>query len=335
MVLQEFVKYPSAEVYIILALVLAAMEWGIMTLSRRFLCGPCVTDRSLHRKFTPTGGGMVWVVAGIVAVCFFGDLHCITTWMFMGGIAVLGIVSYVDDLHPLPPVPRLIVQTIVMLLTFKQLWYPAAIDVLIIVLFCGVGIINAVNFLDGICGMLALYGIVVTGSLFYAFYVYDVSAYTWLFMVLSMVLVAQVVFACFNLCDVIFSGDVGSITLGYIQVFAAIVFALNTHDASVMIFFSVCVFDVGLTTMHRLFLGESILKPHRSNIYQMLTTEAKMPHVVVALIYSLLQLLINALYFLIPETQHWTYFLITCALLSVAYFAIRFSLKLEKKQETV
>lgn len=324
MVLQKFLSYP-VELYIGLAGVLALIEWVVILVGRRYRLGPSVTERSSHTQFTPTCGGIIWALAAIAGILLFGNLKSEFSWIFIGGIVVLGTISFIDDIHPLPPIPRLISQIVVMALSFKQLCYPQAFDIYLLILFCGVGIINALNFLDGICGMLAFYGIVLTGSFMYAVYLNGPDFIHWLIPMLSMVLIAQVVFTCFNVRDVIFAGDVGAITLGYILVFSAITLIISTNDGSYIIFFAVCVFDTGLTTLQRLFSGVSILEPHRMHIYQLLTSERGMPHVVVALIYALLQLLINALFFLIPESQHWTYFLIVSSLLTIGYFGIRFS----------
>lgn len=310
-----------------LFVIMTLLEWAFMRLGKKLHIGPTVTDRSSHRTFTPTCGGLIWMLGALCAVFMFGNLQNTSTWIFFGGIVVLGLISIVDDIHPLPPIPRLISQFVVMALSFKQLCYPEAFDIYMIILFCGVGIINAVNFLDGICGMLALYGLVVTGSIMYAVYIYGTPETLWFIPFLSVVLVAQIVFTCFNLRDVIFAGDVGSITLGYIQVFITISLILVARDASLVIFFIVCISDTGLTTVQRLFFGESILEPHRMNIYQRLTTERGMPHIVVSLIYALLQLLIDALYFLIPTSMHWTYLLIVSGLLVVLYFVLRFSFR--------
>lgn len=318
------------EYYLFLAIALTIIEYAIVLVARRYKLGPCVTERSSHTRFTPTGGGFIWVISCIAATAMFGDLHLQQTWIFMAGVIILAVISYIDDLHPLPPVPRLISQVIILGLTFKQLCYPQALDIYLIILFCGVGLINGMNFLDGICGMLALYGLVVSSSLLYALHLVGQPSQEWLLLILSAVIVAQIVFACFNLWDVIFAGDVGSITLGFIQVFVAINLVLTTRDASYIIFFIVCIFDTGLTTVQRLFQGESILKPHRMNIYQMLNTEHNIPQVVVSIIYACLQLLIDALYFLLPLEMHWTYFLIVSALLTVAYFFVRFSFKKPK-----
>lgn len=327
MVLRELITRPSVEVIVGILAVLAGIEWLIMMAGRRFINCAEVTDRSLHTKPTPTCGGLIWVLSGICAAIAFCNTELASTWIFVGGIAVLALVSFVDDIHPLPPVPRLIVQIAVMALSFKQLIYPQALDIFLLILFLGVGIINTINFLDGICGMLAFYGIVVTGSLLYVVTGLNNPALNWTIGVLVALIMAQVVFACFNVRDVIFAGDVGSITLGYIQVYITILLILTTRDASLMIFFAVCIFDTGLTTLQRLFSGESILKPHRMCIYQKLVSDKKIPHLVVSIIYTLLQLLINALFFLIPTSQHWTYFLAVCALLTIAYFMVRFSFR--------
>ena len=167
MVLHQFIASSPLFALLTLAAVLALVEWGMIIVGKRYKLGPDITGRSSHTKFTPTGGGVVWVIAAILGILIFGELYFQLPWLFMGGILVLAVISYIDDIHPLPPIPRLISQVVIMALTFKQLCYPQAFDIYLIILFCGVGIINAVNFLDVICGMLALYGIVVTCSIMY------------------------------------------------------------------------------------------------------------------------------------------------------------------------
>lgn len=325
MVQSELFPQSNLIFYIAFAGILALLEWLVIVICRRYNIGPEITTRSLHKKFTPTFGGSLWVIAAVVGICLFGNLRLASTWIFMLGTVFLGIVSFIDDYKPLPPVPRLICQTAVLALTFKHLCLPETFDIYLLVLICGVGIINAINFLDGITGMLALYGIVTTGSLIYTIHILCIPEICWLNSVLVLVLVAQIVFACFNLCDNIFAGDVGSITLGYIQICVTLTIILLTANASYLLFFAICFFDTGLTTMQRLFSGISILQPHKMNIYQLLTSEYKIPHIVVSIIYALLQLLINCLFFLIPVSQHWTYFIIVCLLLTIAYFVLRFS----------
>lgn len=325
MVLHELIDQQPFILGLVLAVVLACLEWTMVICGRKYALGPDVTKRSMHRHFTPTGGGFIWVIAAIAGILIFGNMSCISSWIFLGGIFALAIISYIDDIHPLPPIPRLISQIVVMALSFKQLCTPQVFDIYLIVLFCGVGIINAINFLDGICGMLALYGLVVSGSLLYSLFHVQTAETSYLIPVLIMTIIAQIVFSFYNLRDVIFAGDIGSITLGYIQIYICLTLILMTGDGSYIVFFSVCIFDTGLTTLQRLFSGYSILEPHRMNIYQLLTIHYGLPHVVVSIIYALLQLLINALFFLVPASQHWTYFMLAGTMLTITYFIVRFS----------
>ena len=323
MVLQDLVNRQPWLFIVSLGVIFALIEWGLLLVERRMSYGCRVTERSSHNTPTPTAGGIIWMLAAIAGMVIFGNLHSEQACFFLGGTIVLGIISFIDDIHPLPPVPRLISQILVMGLTFKHLANPHAFDIYLLVLFCGVGIINAINFLDGICGMLALYGLVVTGSLLYGFYAASLPEISWFIPVLIMVLTAQVVFTCFNLKDLIFAGDVGSITLGWIQVFAALTLILTTRDGVYLVFFAVCVFDTGLTTLQRLFAGERILQPHRKNIYQLLTSAHNLPHLTVSIAYASLQLIINVLFFIIPTESHSTYLIIVSAGLITTYFAIR------------
>lgn len=325
MVLHEFLKYSPLELLIAAAALMALFEWGYIIFARKAGLGAPVSERSSHSAFTPTGGGIIWVITSLAAILFFGNLHTETTWIFFGGIVALGAISMTDDIHPLKPIPRLIAQIVIIAVSFKGLCAPTSFDIYLIIMFCSVGIINAINFLDGICGMLSLYGLVTSCAILYAIYSLNTPSLDIYIPIFILIITAQSVFAIFNLKDIVFAGDTGAITLGYIQVCMTINLILATGDGAMMVFFAVCVFDTGLTTIQRLFGGEQILQPHRKNIYQILTNERKLPQIFVSLTYALLQLLIDALFFLIPEAQHWTYFLVVCTLLTIAYFAIRFS----------
>lgn len=247
----------------------------------------------------------------------------------MSGCALaLAAVSMYDDIRPLPPWPRLLLQTAAVALTFKSLCYPRAFDIYLLVIIFGVGCINAVNFIDGITGMLALYTIVVLGSMLYILYsptavtIPDATIYAHLCTIL---IAAMIIFGIFNIRRKVFAGDVGAISLGFFIVYILSNMILSCGDATMMIFLIVCLFDAGLTTTQRLFAGENILTPHHKFIFHLLIHQWQMPHIVVSICYALLQLLINAIYFLIPAQQHWTYFIIIFVLLTVTYFAIRFA----------
>lgn len=322
------------EFLIILLPALFALELGYYFLAKRYKLGAEVCERSSHTQVTPTGGGIVFAVA-VLAWGVYKYLHggLMTEWWWMlGGTTVIAAVSLYDDIRPLPPTPRLLLQIAVVALVFKHYCYFEALDIYILLLFCGVGCINAFNFIDGIAGMLLLMSIVVLGTLIYAFNTVqpkDADLYLTLCWTLQ---ISLVVFACFNLPDKIFAGDVGAMTLGLVIGYILLNLILMTGDASYSILILVVVFDTGMTTLQRLFAGYNILLPHRQSIYEVLTSNWHLPHLTVSIIYALLQLLISVLYFSLPPNHRWTYIILVLALIIVAYFEIRHSQRTKQIQ---
>ena len=304
---------------------LFVLELGYYFIARRTGIGAEVCERSSHTRFTPTGGGIIFALA-VLIWGVFAQIHGTLPpawWWMLGGTAVLASVSLADDIHPMPPTPRLLLQIVVVALVYKQFCYPEAIDIYILLLFCGVGCINAFNFIDGIAGMLTLMSLVVVGTLIYALHEANFDGDEVYIALCCVLFVSLLVFACFNLPDKIFAGDAGAMTLGFVVGYILLNLILHTRDASYSILILVLVFDTGMTTLQRLFAGHNILLPHRQSIYEVLTSSWKLPPLTVSIIYALLQLLISVLYFSLPESQRWTYFIMVLALLIVSYFEIR------------
>lgn len=311
---------------------MAIIECGYYALAKKKSIGSPVCERSSHKVFTPTGGGIVFVVATLL----FGYLqfqHLTTEWIVMLGCALaLGLVSFVDDIHPLPAKQRLFIQIAAVAIMFKTYLSHGSIDLFLLYLFCGVGCINSFNFIDGICGILAIYCAIVIGSLIYAFNIYaplEAPLYTSLGVLL---LIGTVCFAVFNLTNRMFSGDVGAIMLGLFIVWMQFNLIYITHDFTFVLLTIVCIFDTGFTALQRLFNRENILKPHRKHIYQVLANNWGMPHLAVSIAYGLIQIAISVIYFVIPTQFHATYMIIILATLAVLYFAIRKSAKSGKFQ---
>ena len=65
--------------------------------------------------------------------------------------------------------------------------------------------------------------------------------------------------------------------------------------------------DGGMTILHRAFLGENLMMPHKKHVYQLMANELGMSHLKVSLIYMGLQALCNI--WLIANPGNTTLFL--------------------------
>lgn len=307
------------QIFIVLTVILLIYR----TIAVRLNFGAPITDRSSHTKFIPTGGGIIVLIATAMFVAMHYDSISSSGIIMLISALILGLTSLADDIRPLPPLPRLLLQILTMSLSFKELFISQEYDIFMLVVFCGVGCINAFNFIDGIAGMLVLTSIVVLTTLMYAYSTYMPPNWPKMILFISYLIAAVGALSLFNVPDRLFAGDVGAISIGFFISYILISLILATNNAAIAIFVAVPVFDTGFTTLQRLFAGENILLPHRKCIYQILTSVWHLPHLTVSLIYALLQMLINSLFFLIPQNQQFTYLIIVLTLLIITYFAIR------------
>lgn len=104
-----------------------------------------------------------------------------------------------------------------------------------------------------------------------------------------------------------FAGDVGSVSIALFIILARKADYPN-RGFSWIILLSVYGVDSVLTIFHRLMLHENIGLPHRKHLYQLMANELRIPHVVVSVIYMVLQFLIVAGLLWLP-VDHWVYFL--------------------------
>ena len=143
---------------------------------------------------------------------------------------------------------------------------------------------------------------------------------------LMVVIIGVLVFSWFNFrpkgkakC---FAGDVGSVGIAYILLFAIGRLIVKTGDVTWLIFLLVYGVDGVLTILHRIMLHENLGEAHRKHAYQIMANELKMGHVTVTLIYMALQLAISlGFIYLCPNTvvAHWIYMIGAIVLLAIAY----------------
>ena len=119
-----------------------------------------------------------------------------------------------------------------------------------------------------------------------------------------------------------FAGDVGSIGIAFILLFAIGLLIARTGDVTWLIFLIVYGVDGCCTIAHRIMLHENLGQAHRKHAYQIMANELGMSHVAVSLIYMGLQLAISlGFIYLCPATvlAHWVYLVCAGALLVGAY----------------
>ena len=88
---------------------------------------------------------------------------------------------------------------------------------------------------------------------------------------------------------------------------------LQTKDFSWLVMLTVYGVDSVLTIIHRLLLHENIGLPHRKHLYQIMVNELRIPHVVVSLLYMIVQIVIIIGYLYCRGYGDW--YLLGCILL--------------------
>ena len=182
--------------------------------------------RSSHTSITLRGGGIIFLASVWIWAAFFGVVY---PWFLTGLTAITGI-SFVDDIHRVSNRIRLVVQFVAMLLMFQDfgILNPESWWMIVVALILCVGIINAYNFMDGINGITGGYSLVVLFPLIYLNSKLCFVENSFLIVVLLGVLVFN--FFNFRKKAKCFAGDVGSVGIAFIILFALGKLILLTGD---------------------------------------------------------------------------------------------------------
>lgn len=300
--------------YLICAVLLVLLELLYFRLADRFDIIDKPNMRSSHTSVVLRGGGVIFLVGVWLYALFFG-LHY--PW-FIFGLTLVGLVSFTDDIRSLPDSVRLVVQFTAMFMMFYQFgilnfhdWWIDLVGLIVCV-----GIINAYNFMDGINGITGGYSLAVLVPLIYLNREYGYIDMPYLYVTgLSLL-----VFCFFNFrkkarC---FAGDVGSISIAFILLFALGKLILQTGDLSYLTLLAVYGADAILTICHRIQLHENLGEAHRKHAYQLMANELKIPHVLVSAIYMVAQLGISFGLIFFP-LNHYVYMGIVIVVLATGY----------------
>ena len=309
-------------------------------------------ERSSHSTIVLRGGGVIFAIS--MVIWFIMELvqgvQEVQEYIpFMVGLILIAGVSFWDDVKSLPDRVRLIAQFLAMglaawgmiqgseLMALEWYWL-VLIGIAALIVF--VGATNIINFMDGINGITAGYSLAVLIPLLAvndSWFLVGASGIAEQrvlgsgagFIESSYLIVAIIgvlVFCIFNFrpkgkakC---FAGDVGSIGIAFIMLFAIGRLIVQTGDVTYLILLLVYGVDGCLTICHRIMLHENLGEAHRKHAFQLMANELKIGHVKVTLLYMALQLAVSlGFIYLCPDSvaAHWMYFGGAILVLAVAY----------------
>ena len=317
--------------YIFIAAILLAAELVYFKIADKCNIIDKPNERSSHSTIVLRGGGVIFTLSIIAwAILMVVQGNSISVYLpFLCGLVMVAGISFVDDIHSLPDSVRMGVQILAVLLMFWSIglygvfesWLWMVVVVAIALFFC-VGATNVINFMDGINGITAGYAFAMLLPLLLVNRVKGFVEESYLIVAIIGVLV----FSIFNFrpkgkakC---FAGDVGSIGIAFIILFALGRLMLATKDVTWIVFFLVYGIDGSLTIFHRIMLHENLGQAHRKHAYQLMANELGMSHVVVSLLYTAIQLVVSlGFIYLCPATvlAHWIYLIGAGIVLAVAY----------------
>lgn len=316
--------------YAIIFVLLLAVELIYFKVADKFNIIDKPNQRSSHSTIVLRGGGIIFALSTLAWVGLqgaYGDWRLVVEYLpFLIGLFLIAGVSFVDDIASLPDSLRLIAQFTAMALMFWSLgilhwsmWW-----IVIIALIVCVGATNVINFMDGINGITAGYSLAVLLPLFIFNNTLETPFIDNSF--LGVVILGVLVFCLFNFrpkgkakC---FAGDVGSIGIAFIMLFAIGKLVMQTGDVTYLVFLLVYGVDGCFTIGHRILLHENLGEAHRKHVYQLMANELKNGHVKVTSLYMAMQLAVSLMFiFIVPNTMlaHWIYLIVMFVILAIAY----------------
>ena len=237
--------------------------------------------RSLHTAPTPQGGGFAIALAmglTLAGAAFPLGLTGAEARLILivgasaGGLALIGAV---DDIRPIPSLPRLALHLLLVWFALGALpdearifpallpsWAERALLVLALAWFA-----NLVNFMDGMDWMCVVEFVPLCGALLALAQLGLLPADAAL--LTTALLGGLIGFAPYNAPVArLFLGDVGSLPMGLITGFALILVAARGYLAAALLLPLYFVADATLTLFARIKRGERVWEAHRTHFYQ-------------------------------------------------------------------
>ena len=279
-------------------------------------------ERSSHVRPIPTGGGIGFVLSSTFTMLIYKDIICLIC-------IPLSIIGLLDDKYKVSSLVRFLSQlfTVLILLLIspffmeimtERIFFTTCLFFIFILIF-GSALINFINFMDGIDGLVAGCILVFIASIAFILnsYIFLISASLIGFLVWN-----------WNPAKV-FMGDTGSTFLGSISIgYLLQITDLQNLFGCILVLFPLLA-DCIICLAIRLFYRQNIFKPHKLHLYQRLN-QGGLNQRIIVIIYisaSLISSFIFLNYNLIFQLSYSLIILVIGFYLNKKY-AIKFSSKI-------
>ena len=257
--------------------------WILLPLLRRVaLAKP--GSRSSHREPTPQGGGIA-----VIAATFLVTLAAVMAspegvdWIGRLGLVilaalVLAILGAIDDVRPMPVLPRLILQVVAVGMiaasvphaeALQAIGVPPAVQWFVVTLM-GVWFVNLTNFIDGLDWLTVASFVPATATL-------AILGFLDVLNPADAIIAAALCGAVLGFAPLnrpvarLFLGDVGSLPMGLLLAYLLLRLAAEGHVVAALLIPAYSCADATLTLLRRAFRGEKVWQAHRSHFYQRAT----------------------------------------------------------------
>lgn len=275
--------------YIFIAVLLYSAYRLYFRLAKKYNIVDIPNHRTMHEGATIRGGGIVI----FIAMSIYSLIAPTPGYYFLFGLVIIGVTGFLDDILNLSGRLRFPLQvTAIMLMAAELHLFGLGIFLLLLVIIVSTGTLNAYNFMDGINGITGGYSLILIISLIY------INNFTFLFIdnnFLIFFLLTIFIFNYFNFRSkaVCFAGDVGSLTIAYIVIYLVIKLCLDSGQLIYILLLTLYGIDTIFTIIQRIIRRENIFDAHRLHLFQVAVSKTNMPHLLMSMIYMLVQLMIN------------------------------------------
>ena len=227
-------------------------------------------ERSSHQVATPRGGGIAVISSILLAWIVLAQTGTVPSAVFgiALGAVLLAAVSWLDDLHGLSQVVRLLVQAAAVVVGVFVLPGPQDAFLLAAIGLVWIGWINLFNFMDGIDGLAGSEAAAIGAGLL-LFASVGAGSDPALRSLAAAVTGAAIGFLVWNWSPArVFLGDVGSVPLGYVLGFLLLGLTVRGDWRIALILPLYFLADATITLTRRLLRGERVWQAHREHFYQ-------------------------------------------------------------------